>query len=261
MLFTLIISKSMYAFKYRPEWDGEGGLFFVTGDNAASGIAMLIGCIVIAFICFKITSFIDKDEESKGIKNITTHIFYIIGFIAIIVAISLAFALWWITLIAIIVCTIGAAFYERWKEGKDSTKDDYNTKNDYSKLSSLTSFENFHGTLEVGCVVNDNNGDYFDICRCVNYKGSKLYIGFSPYLGKISYDKIARMKDKLYIRCDGNACNFLCTKESEERYKTDSDMESQQRHYLEYGNILSVLKQLNIEGKAEDYTFTNEEDF
>lgn len=260
MLFILIISKSIYAFNYRPELDGDGGLFFITGENAVSGITMLIGCAVLAFICFKIAGFIDKKEEPKGARNIIINIFYIIGAIAIVAAVAFAFALWWIVLIVFVVYAVGAALYERTKE-VNSTKGKEDTIKDYDKLISLTSFENFHGALEVGCIVNNNNGDCFNICRCVNYKGFKLYIGFSPYLGKISYDRIAIIKNRLYIRCDGNACNFLCTKESEERCRTDTDMESQQRHYLEYNGMLSILKQLNVEGKANDYTFTNEKEF
>lgn len=142
----------------------------------------------------------------------------------------------------------------------DISKIDIEDKEQESPLISLGEFERVNGTLEVGCVVNDNTGDYFDICLCTN-NDHRLYVGFSSYLGKLSYNKITRMKDKLYIRCDENGCYLLCTKESEERCRTDTDEESQMCHYLEYGNILSVLKQLNIEGKAEDYTFTNEEDF
>lgn len=134
-----------------------------------------------------------------------------------------------------------------------------NPKNKPS-LVPLGEFERAHGTLEVGCVVNDNTGDCFDICLCMN-KDTRVFIGFSSYQRKLSYNKVTKMKDKLYIRCDGNGCYFLCTKESEERCRTDTDEESQMCHYIEYDAILSVLKELNIEGKAKDYTFTNEKDF
>lgn len=128
-------------------------------------------------------------------------------------------------------------------------------------LVPLVIFENNHGTLEVGCVVNNNTGDYFHICKYANYKGVTLYIGFSPYLGKLNHDTVKRIKDKLYIRYDGNGCYFLCTKESEERCRTDTDKESQMCHYIEYDAILSVLKELNVEGKVNNYTFTSEKDF
>lgn len=142
----------------------------------------------------------------------------------------------------------------------ETSKIDTENKGQESPLISLEEFERTNGTLEVGCIVNDNTGDCFDICLCTNKKGNELYVGFSPYLGKLSYKKVSNIRYKLYIRCDGNGCYFLCTKDSEDRCRTDTDEESQMCHYIEYDAILSVLKELNIEGKAKDYTFTNEKD-
>lgn len=117
LLYTLILPLSMYAFHYRPELDGEGGMFLVTGDDAISGILMLLGCISVVFICYKIGGLIDKDEETKGVKHTISNIFYIIGAIACIAAIGFAFAIWWIMLILFVIYLVGLTIYQYMRDG------------------------------------------------------------------------------------------------------------------------------------------------
>lgn len=116
LFFTLIFSLPISAFNYRPELDGEGGLFIVNGDDSISGIIMFIGCVAISFICYKIAGIINNDEESKGIKKTTSTILYIISTIACITAVGFAFALWWIILILVVIIAICGAIYEKMKK-------------------------------------------------------------------------------------------------------------------------------------------------
>lgn len=116
LLYTIILPLSTYAFHYRPELDGEGGMFLVTGDDAISGILMLFGCISVGFICYKIGGLINKDDETKGVKHTFSNIFYIVGAIAFIAAIGFAFAIWWIMLILFVIYFVGLAIYQYMRD-------------------------------------------------------------------------------------------------------------------------------------------------
>lgn len=244
----------MNAFCYRPEIDGEGGLFFVTGDNAASGIIMLIGCIATIFICYKIASFIDKDENSKGIKGVVANIFCAIGVIAFIAAIGFAFALWWIVLIAFIVYALGIALYDKMKNKfQTSHQEDNNSIIDSDVLMPFNTFENNCNNLKVGCVVNNYDGRALDVCKVVNSAGHSLFIGFSPYLGALTPDELQNKRNLLYILSNQKkGYYFICSKSSEKSRAEELNA----KHKKEEIEAIEILADLNIYNKSDDYLFT-----
>lgn len=117
LLFSSILSSvKLYAFKYRPEIDGDGGLFFVCGDDAIFGIIMLIGCVTLSFASFYVADLIEKKKNpQKGVLKFIATLLYVIACVACIAAIGFAFTLWWIVLIVLIVFALGYAIYERNK--------------------------------------------------------------------------------------------------------------------------------------------------
>lgn len=254
ILFALIFSLSINAFCYRPEIDGEGGLFFVTGDNAASGIIMLIGCITIIFICCKIASFIDKDENSKGIKGIVANIFYALGVIAFIAAIGFAFALWWIVILVFILYAIGITLYDEIKNKfQTSHQEDNNSIIDSDVLIPFNVFENNCSNLKVGCVVNNYDGRALDVCKVVNSTGHKLFIGFSPYLGVLNPNELQSKRNLLYILSNQKeGYYFICSKDSEKSRVDELNV----KHKKEEVEAIEILTDLNIYNKLDNYLFT-----
>lgn len=116
-LFTSIFScVKFYAFNYRPEIDGEGGLFFIRGSDAIFGIVMLIGCVALSSASYYVADLIEKKKNpQKGVLKFIVTLLYIIACVACIAAIGFAFTLWWIVLIVLIVFALGYAIYERNK--------------------------------------------------------------------------------------------------------------------------------------------------
>ena len=118
-------------------------------------------------------------------------------------------------------------------------------------LVSLSKFKKGYTDFDRAAVVNNNNGDYFDIC--VFYKENyptPYYIGISPYLKPPTYWKIVKMEEKFYVRWVDKAY-MLCSKKSEECRFTDSDNSNYRQEELK---IQNMIYELNKGGKEEDYT-------
>ena len=107
----------IFGFTYRPEIDGEGGFFIVTGKEAIEGIIYLLMCAAITAICFGICSIIEKKkgEPDKGFLKIIYYTLMSIGTISSIGTICFAFAMWWFTLIIAVIALIIALIYHKIK--------------------------------------------------------------------------------------------------------------------------------------------------
>lgn len=128
------------------------------------------------------------------------------------------------------------------------------TGNEITILIPLLSFKRIHGNLGVGCIVDNETGDYEDVCIFTNNKGKKIYIGFSPYFGNISLEEIIEEGNDLFVQYNyKEGCFFLCTKESNEYRMENLD----EFCYLEEERCLEqMLTNLNVNNSIEKYTIS-----
>lgn len=121
-----------------------------------------------------------------------------------------------------------------------------------TSLTSLTKFIQKHGNMEVQTYIDEQTGEYIDLCVCTNYRGKKTFIGFSAYFGKPTIDEINKRKDKLFINHEEEGCYFLCSIESEkERLNSDNN---DWRCYEDDDYMKHHLRELNIKHNLLGYT-------
>lgn len=292
LLFTLIFSLSIYAFHYRPELDGDGGLFFVTGDDAVSGILMLIGCGIVAFVCYKIAETISKKDKSKGEDNSISTILNIIGCIASIAAIALAFTLWWITLILFIIAIIGSVIYQKIEDKKERNKNTSNQEIEKKEIKvpqieqnmknlsdetdafiediaaeevifikdwSLLSFaKTFGPKMQVGSFTEEIYNIIYRACVFTKSNGTKTYVYFFHELGELSPQEIKDRKNELYIGKVPNGDYFLYSK-SNKGWKLDKSGDAEMEYKSSIKpNITSLSDFIKTHGKLSIGSFVND---
>lgn len=122
-----------------------------------------------------------------------------------------------------------------------------------SKLPTIYNFKKKYKYCRRGCVVNNDNGDYFDVCIFTDENGINYYVGFSSYMEPLTcYDIIEKEKD-LHLRFSSKGGFLICTKESENYRINDKDSSAKHQKEIE---TVKMLYDINYRLKEQDYTIT-----